>query len=661
MSQAKTLAFLEENASNPADLNKLAVLLKQAGDLQGAKEALLKSKQVQSQQESTNEEEQVEYESPVNKACDEANLEELTTTTVSYNDDEMLDVETMADMKAAGMDIPSQQEYLDRAMLCKRKAVEAKQQGDLATAKKHLLHYKKFEKVIEQLFGQDGNINIDEEEDDEDYSLLDELYEGNGARQHSQDDGFFEQLFGAESTAVELEDLDDLDPSMLRDMMDSGMDVPNVEEVMALSAGKKAAAIQFKKSGNLMAAKAALEESKRLAGRAQQLSDMLKAVEAMNNGDNEGPVLDPEAALEAMLQAEEKPKQQQQPAAAPVKQEELKSAHEYKVQAVTFKKEGRLQEAATALRLYKQALANEMKIKVAAQRKECIAQLEEELKTAEEQSFKFSYYQRFVDKELGSAQLAVWNEYSRQCMAVIGALEKGGEPIEMQRVKTKNMAMIEGTDVSFIGRSIDPAEQRIEISILEIVDLQANKNLRLALNISNPDEKLDIPANDSIRVHVTVQLPPSAEAPDDSTELEYRPQPRVDGAFVFGPPQYANAERGSSRFAKLVARRINRKRITFDVYYESSKKGLFSRSTKETLLGTVPIKLQELLETNVIAGEFPLVDNKTGKKVLGGRARVAIRTGSAFAPDQETEEKPETGSGSTYAAMQYYAAYQLSN
>jgi hypothetical protein len=71
--------------------------------------------------------------------------------------------------------------------------------------------------------------------------------------------------------------------------------------------------------------------------------------------------------------------------------------------------------------------------------------------------------------------------------------------------------------------------------------------------------------------------------------------------------QYVSTEQGSSRFAKLVARRMNRKRILFQIFYVSPKKRLFSRSTEETLLGTAVIPLADLLETNVIANELPLL------------------------------------------------------
>jgi len=122
------------------------------------------------------------------------------------------------------------------------------------------------------------------------------------------------------------------------------------------------------------------------------------------------------------------------------------------------------------------------------------------------------------------------------------------------------------------------------------------------------NEEAVIPEGSSIRIHVTVQLPPSEKAPDDNVELEYKPQSRVDESYLFEYCQYVSTERGPSRFAKLVARRMNRnKRILFQVFYVSPKKRLFSRSTEETLLGTAVIPLEDLLETNVIANELPLL------------------------------------------------------
>ena len=49
-------------------------------------------------------------------------------------------------------------------------------------------------------------------------------------------------------------------------------------------------------------------------------------------------------------------------------------------------------------------------------------------------------------------------------------LQSGGEPESLNRTKS-GMKEITNDDLSFIGESIDPAEQRIEITIVEVIGL----------------------------------------------------------------------------------------------------------------------------------------------------------------------------------------------
>mmetsp|Transcript_28195 Transcript_28195/g.51027 ORF Transcript_28195/g.51027 Transcript_28195/m.51027 type:complete len:203 (+) Transcript_28195:22-630(+) len=102
------------------------------------------------------------------------------------------------------------EEYMKSSLKRKEQAVAAKQAGDIPAAKRYLLQYKQLEAANATLFADK------QEDEDQDNSLLDELY--NDGTKPQGDSGFFEQLFGIESTAVELDDLEDLDPSMLRDM-----------------------------------------------------------------------------------------------------------------------------------------------------------------------------------------------------------------------------------------------------------------------------------------------------------------------------------------------------------------------------------------------------------------------------------------------------------
>jgi len=691
LGQARLVGALDIN--NPADLKKLAVFLKQNGNVASAKQALLQSKKVEAaaaaalETSSSMEDDEVaesadattatpppkkKYEDPVNQAMDEANLDELyqnssNNKTVTYTDEELLDVETMADMKGAGMDIPSQDVYEERALACKRAALAAKQKGDLATAKARLVQSKQFTKAVEVLFGE-GVTGLQDEDDGEDYSLLDELMEGHSSNKVQDDDGFFEQLFGKSSTAIELDDLDDLDPSMLRDMMENGMEIPNVEEVLKTAKDKKTLAIQCKKQGDLPAAQAALQEAKRLESRAKQLSDMLRAIES-GACDDEPQNLDPEALLERMLEKSENTHAEtaQAPAAAAAVPTKLLSSHEYKVQAVQFKQQGQMTEALEQLRLYKQALAAETTAKAAAQRQEYVTAVHKEAQWAAAQSRLFSFYEWFVDQEVGRAQVVAWKAYAQECESAAFRVESNDEEAfgNLQRsAEVCDLKEIREPDLGFIGKTVDPADQRIEVCLLEGSDLQANKHLREVLGIEK-DVTMELPDHSSLRIVVTSQIPASMEYPDDDVILQYEPCSKVDAKYVFQGSKFLNAERGSSRFAKLINRRLGRKKLTFDVFCVSVKKSLFKTTSEDHLLGTAVVELKDLLQKNWIAGDFPLL-NATRRHELGGQLRIAIRSGSPFgeqvATENEEKEKPftaNTGLSSKVAKLQYYAPLQL--
>jgi hypothetical protein len=76
----------------------------------------------------------------------------------------------------------------------------------------------------------------------------------------------------------------------------------------------------------------------------------------------------------------------------------------------------------------------------------------------------------FLDKKVGSSQLEAWNQYERLCTSLMNKLQSGREPESLNRTKS-GMKEITNDDLSFIGESIDPAEQGIEITIVEVIGL----------------------------------------------------------------------------------------------------------------------------------------------------------------------------------------------
>lgn len=655
-------------SSSSKEWKRVAVLLKQHGDLPGAKEALRQSKLLENRNDTKDDDDQQQdancLPDPVNRAVDDAQVEfeELVSSsggkaTITFTNQEMLDLETMKDMQESGMDIPSRDEYQRRAAACQRAALAAKQKGDIPAAKQHLIQSKQLTSAILILYpsgngtglGPDGG-DDEKDLDPEDIKLLEEI-RGNHHRHQDDDDGFFQQLFGASSMVIELEDLDDMDAAMLRDAQEAGMEIPQVDSVLRMAQDKKAAAVQLKKAGNLVAAKAALEESKRLQGRASQLADMLHAIEsgACDEDGSSNHVENPEALLEAMLTEasvtpSSKEKVQPNNKTKDFVSEKLLSSHDYKVQAVQFKKQGNIPEATAALRLYKQVLATEQHARRLQQKRECIAQLQKESQFAKEQARMFGFYECFVDHVSGQAHVKAWKEYAQQCATAIANLEQAqdldGPPMDLQRVRTAgNLREIQEDDLTFIGKTMDPKEERIEVCVMECVELGTNKHLRQVLGIAQDfTGDIRLPASGAIHVRATVPLPASVDHPEDDVLLAYEPKNQAEGgSYVFHESQFVTAERGSSRFVKLLLRRVGRRKITFNVEYTSVKKGVFSSSKKEHSLGTAVVELKDLLKTNAIAGDFSLLD-ATRRQEVGGRLRIAIRTGHPFGLVKETSK-----------------------
>ena len=611
------------------------------------------------------------YEDPVNKAIDEANLEELEHKDVRFTDKELIDYEAMQDMRDIMSEhFPTEAFYQERIVANKRAALEKKQANDIPAAKQRLMTAKQLEKAHTVLF-KNAQTNNKDEDDGEDYSLLDELFAGDNTRPQNDDDndGFFEQLFGKSATVLELDDLDDMDAALLKDMMDAGMQVPSVEDVLQSAEERKMAAVAFKKDGNLEAAKAALLESKRFMSKANQLSSLLQAIANGVSQDD-----DPELALGDMLKADveqKRPPTSQE--AAPTKK--LLFSAEYREQAVQQKQLGNKDAAIAALRLYKEALAVEEKAKSAAQKKEWILELQKEAVLASEQAGRFVYYSRFVDKEVGSKMIANWRLYAQTCLSYAKGLDTGvGSSVTLpiqRRIDENGLHIISDCALTFVGTSCDPRESRIETSILELINLQNNKRLREqhGLMAATDPGGLDfaMPDAGSIRVVVTIHLPSNVEVADDSVQtLTFTANSLRDDnkTYVFGQSQYIHAERGFSRFAKQFVRRLARRRcVAVEVFYSRTiaMKGMFSTSSKteEILLGSAGLELTALQEKNCIAIDLPLLE---ARREVGGSVRLAIRSGSPFFDtpskhsDDPKEESTETTSlGQNSEILESYA------
>ena len=704
LAQARAIEFQNitvEDLNDAGELKRLAVVLKRKGDISEAKRALAKAKRIDEAQAGQPPEQGRRPSSPprpsvaqqvparipclfnasssprhpdsgkkvpgTNDPADdgrrtnylaqtdsvEAELQEELSPSgpVAFDDDEMLDVETMAELQSMGMEMPSEEQYHERVKANKLDALAAKRRGDIEAAKRHLYKSKQLEAARIQLYAnkeEDGS-------DDEDYSLLDELNGGS----NEEDDPFFAELFGNADNVLDLDDLDHFDAELLREMMDAGMIVPDPDDAMKEAQEKKSLAVTLHKQGNSEAAKAALAESKKLQSQAERLAEMMAEADAGGEGG------DDMAALMAMLEGPEESKPAPSKlkngstaaAAAPAPEAPTKTAHEWKADAVRFKQEGKLTEATKALRMAKQALVEEAQRAEIESRKKITAELHEEIKVAEEQIARFVFYERFVDAQIGSAQLAFWQKYALDCRRAILLIEtKGTGAIAMSRKESGEGRKIVSEDLSFIVDKVDPYDERFEIAFLGASNIHENKHLMKAIRqrikeLRQQQKDKDVPvtpeASPKIRIDVTIQLPPSENESDGHIQLRFEPQSVEDkeGSYQTEPSsRYVDLPRGKSKYAKTLRRRMERKRIIFSIVYvpPSAKKGLFGLASKskpkeaasqaEISLGVVAIDLKEFLQNRSIAGDFLIMDSMR-RNELGGSLKLGIRTGMPFDSD----------------------------
>jgi len=255
LAQARAIEFQNitvEDLNDAGELKRLAVVLKRKGDISEAKRALAKAKSIDRAQAGRPPEQGRRPSSPprpsvaqqvparipclfnasssprnsstdtgrkvagVNDPADDgrstnylaqtdsmaAGLQEELSPSgpVAFDFDEMIDVETMADLQSMGMEMPSEEQYHQRVKTNKLDALAAKKRGDIEAAKRYLYKSKQLEAARIQLYAnkeEDGS-------DDEDYSLLDELNGGS----NGEDDPFFAELFGNDDNVLDLDDLD---------------------------------------------------------------------------------------------------------------------------------------------------------------------------------------------------------------------------------------------------------------------------------------------------------------------------------------------------------------------------------------------------------------------------------------------------------------------
>ena len=563
---------------------------------------------------------------------------------VTYTDEEMQDLEMMTEFKLGGMEVPSQEEYEERIVSCKKAALAAKKQGNIATAKEQLVNAKKLQQVMTALSHMNEGLGLRINHDEEGWIET----------MTSEETCMVEDMFGSGETELDLDDLEDMDPDMIRDAVEAGMKIPSVDGLLDQAKQKKQEAIQMKQLGDIEGAKSALLESKQLQKKADQVTEILKTIE----GNEE--VIDIENLLENVETQDKdhsKQKKQQKKEAEPVP---TKSSAELKAEIFQLKAEKKIKEATAVLKLYKETLAKENMVAEEKKKKDIILQIENEVSISKEQQRLFMFYERLVDMNIGKAQRDIWEKYLSQCLSATKLVEKNGsEYFTIERSQNSEMLQIQGTIMDMVKKGIDTTDTRLEVSIVQISMIHENKffikeRKRKEKELKESGKNGSISdSNDSppkLRVEITIQLPKEEENTDD-INMVFVPtliaKENDNFSFSFDYSQNVDLPRGKSRHAKMIMRRLPRKKIiisVFQTFQQKKDNGWFRSSTREEkkeipplFLGKVIFELKEFLKCNCLGGDFSLMDS-SGHRPVGGQISLGIRTGVPFDPDLSEEE-----------------------
>ncbi len=695
------------------DLKKIAVAKKRQGDIESAKESLIQSKRLQLQLDQTranectantppqspqDKEEDVESEShgvdDFESKSDGDLLDEFHD--LDQNDDqplsagcpvfsleEMIDLEMMTEFSTGGLPIPSFSDYQTKIEDCKKSALTFKQQGKTQDALNQLRFMKQLQTVqnsLEALLGSNSTLNLCEEESKEEKDLLQELFMGYKEGESSN----------VEHSSLDADDLLQMDLAEIKDALALGMKVPSIESMRRQVDQSKALALGLKQSGDLVGAKAALIKSKTLAQHATAIEILIAQTYTVaedgkiESTSNAIQVKD----LEELLDMDER--QNLVATKTPPAMAKPRSSEELRQEAIRLRDEKKTIEATAVLKLYKEALAREAMEAELQQQKEMIQKLQNEVNVAKMQLNRFGFYLQLCDTAGGTQQMEAWRQYADICAKTAELVtKKGSKAVTIETGQTtgrlERLRWLPEDLTEIIENATDPLEERVEISVLDISELHANKVLQARLQNSTADWI-------HVDAHVSIQLPLTESETEKAVELIFRSTPIAVSTLLargnndyeikgeksgcnnplenelymddhvdcrFDDRQYVTLARGDSKFAKNVLRRMERRKITITISCHSvmnpskpnnAKKwfGLTKKTESQSdelleplNIGKVVLETRSLLDHNCIVGAFHLLGN--GKRHAGGIVRLCIRTGVPFDGSRRREQQYDTG------------------
>jgi len=640
---------------------------------------------------------------------------ELTDDIATFSLEEMMDGDMIQEFLTGGLPTPSLDEYVIQMEKCKQLALEYKQKGLTTEALNHLKNMKQLKVVhsILEQFYQNGGIlssggGLDDQEmtgdTAEERAFLRELMMDETTTTMtttddptnmwgSSDDNDGQGLSGNMMMMLGIDDLLHMDISEIQDAIEIGMQLPPLSRITQAVDHHKAQAVQLKKVGDLEGAKQSLQIFKLWSQQYTQIERLVRQHDGTGNGGVD---------LEQLLEDEEKPKVTTKKLPTQETAPRVKSSDEWKQDAIRFRDEKRMEEATQALKQYKLALAREEQEKELQARQIRITQLRNEMRMAEIQFSQFIMWERLVDSITGQEQQHAWFRYRDLCNKIINVIETRGT--QSVSIKTspptttttttttpetnsptgilRNLRCLPEDLTELAYQAINPVEERIEVSIVDLIDLHTNKSL-IAYNKSSTNSSTSSSSDGSqwvrLEVHVSVQLPSTESETETPIDLRFDSEAfllstllqkeeaelkrlseeewkkrgrmeltlRVPNSKVPSSQHYITFDRGNTSFLKTLVRRMERRKIAISVLLQEAenpttkgKGGWFSGGNNKkkksdeppkelASLGKITFETRRLLEDcPCIVGDYPLLGG--GKREVGGRLRLCIRTGISF-------------------------------
>ena len=551
LKQAKAVEDLLSTASPSTldvaqHLKKLAVYCKQQGDIEAAKDALIKSKQISlmqqqvgqkqhlpstgnedgvgaaTQQQPSNQEDQptrmkTDNGDGVGYDDDEAALKNLMNSgdnddetsaanvqqSITFTDEEMGDQEMMMEFQLAEMPVPSQKLYAERILHHKKLALAWKQKNDIPKATAELRLAKQLQDVQSSLLKNDpGRNTMDGNDDDwmktltpEESELLGELMNTTNTIEDTGEiammaDGEQQPPHSSDTMAFDLNDVETMDDDDIKECMNMGMSLPSTEDIQKQAARLQKEALECKKIGNIDLAKSKLSEYKKATKQAERLGRIYSTASASNNE------FVSDADLVALLSSPSSTATKEENTSKSQQEENpwrKKRSAEIKMEVIRLKNMKKVSEATGLLKIYKEVLTKENQAKEIEKCQTLVQRLEKEIDTARKQIQLFSFYTRFVDQAAGSQQLELWQKYIDNCQNGIQRIQTlGSESInissgQQQEGEANHSKFYTIKDDDIVGlvesSSVGSLLQgNLEVCIMEVQSLHESKAMQKFLS-----------------------------------------------------------------------------------------------------------------------------------------------------------------------------------